>query len=72
MIKRVGAFDMIPKEDLQKIYDPYFTTKPTGTARGMGLGLAICYSIIKQHFGLITVDSQAGTGSTFLVRLPIL
>jgi PAS domain S-box-containing protein len=60
----------IPKEDLQKIYDPYFTTKPTGTARGMGLGLAICYSIIKKHDGFIDVESEPNVGSTFYVYLP--
>jgi len=60
----------IPKEDLQKIFDPYFTTKPTGTARGMGLGLAICYAIINKHDGFITVESEPGVGSTFFVYLP--
>jgi len=62
----------IPQEDLQKIYDPYFTTKPTGTARGMGLGLAICYSIIKKHDGFIDVESEPNVGSTFYVYLPAL
>jgi len=60
----------IPQENLQKIFDPYFTTKPAGTARGMGLGLAICYSIIKKHDGLIEVKSEPGVGSTFSVHLP--
>ncbi|MCX5856244.1 MAG: PAS domain S-box protein [Deltaproteobacteria bacterium] len=60
----------IAKEDLQRIFDPYFTTKPTGSARGMGLGLAICYSIIKKHDGSITVESEPGVGSTFYVYLP--
>ncbi|HET6461758.1 MAG TPA: PAS domain S-box protein, partial [Syntrophales bacterium] len=60
----------ISQEDLQKIYDPYFTTKPTGTARGMGLGLAICHSIIKKHDGFIYVESEPGVGSTFSVYLP--
>jgi signal transduction histidine kinase/ActR/RegA family two-component response regulator len=60
----------IPKEDLQKIFDPYFTTKPTGSARGMGLGLAICYAIIIKHEGVITVESEPGVGSTFFVYLP--
>jgi PAS domain S-box-containing protein len=60
----------IPKEDLQRIFDPYFTTKPTGSARGMGLGLAICYAIINKHEGVITVESEPGVGSTFYVYLP--
>jgi PAS domain S-box-containing protein len=60
----------IPKEDLQKIFDPYFTTKPTGTARGMGLGLAICYAIINKHDGFITVESEPGVGSVFFVYMP--
>ena len=60
----------IPKADLEKIFDPYFTTKPTGRARGMGLGLAICYSIIKKHDGFISVESEPGSGSTFFVYLP--
>ena len=60
----------IPKKDLEKIFDPYFTSKPTGSARGMGLGLAICYSIIKKHDGFITVESEPGIGSVFSVYLP--
>jgi two-component system cell cycle sensor histidine kinase/response regulator CckA len=60
----------IHQENLLKIYDPYFTTKPTGTARGMGLGLAICYSIIKKHDGFISVESELDVGTTFFVFLP--
>jgi two-component system, cell cycle sensor histidine kinase and response regulator CckA len=60
----------ISKENLPKIFDPYFTTKPTGSARGMGLGLAVCYSIIKKHDGFITVESEPGMGSTVIVYLP--
>jgi PAS domain S-box-containing protein len=60
----------ISQEDLQKIFDPYFTTKPSGTARGMGLGLAICYSIIKKHGGFINVESEKFVGSNFFVYLP--
>jgi PAS domain S-box-containing protein len=56
--------------DLNNIFDPFYTTAPAG--QGSGLGLSICYSIIKQHFGTINVDSRAGQGSTFTVRLPIL
>jgi PAS domain S-box-containing protein len=56
----------IPPEVLPKIFDPYFTTKESGN----GLGLAICYSIIRKHGGLITVESQPSFGSSFTVYLP--
>lgn len=54
---------------LGRVFDPFFTTKPVG--EGTGLGLSISYSIIKQHGGDITVVSQPGLGTTFLVTLPI-
>ena len=60
----------IPKENLSRIFDPYFTTKDRGSTKGMGLGLAICYSVIKQHDGLITVVSEQRSGTTFTVYLP--
>jgi len=60
----------IPEDDLHKIFDPYFTMKLTWTARGMGLGLAICYWIIKKHGGFMTVESERGVGSSFIVYLP--
>ena len=56
--------------DLNNIFDPFYTTAPAG--QGSGLGLSICYSIIKQHFGSITVDSKEDKGSTFTVKLSIL
>lgn len=56
----------IPKEHLQKIFDPYFTTKQ----RGSGLGLSTSYSIIKKHDGHMTVDSEPGKGSAFSIYLP--
>jgi PAS domain S-box-containing protein len=60
----------IAPEDLNNIFDPFYTTAPVGL--GSGLGLSICYSIIKQHFGTIIAESEAGKGSIFTVRLPIL
>jgi len=59
----------IPKENLTRIYDPFFTTKPVG--QGTGLGLSIVYDIVKAHAGRIEVASQPGQGTTFTVWLPI-
>src|SRR5581483_566887 len=56
----------ILKEHLDKIFDPYFTTKAEGT----GLGLAASYAIIKKHDGHIEVESTHGTGTTFTISLP--
>jgi two-component system, NtrC family, sensor kinase len=56
----------IPKEELDKIFDPFYTTKESGT----GLGLAITSGIIAQHGGTITVSSQLEQGSIFIIRLP--
>jgi len=56
----------IPATILPRIFDPYFTTKH----KGSGLGLATSYSIIKNHGGLITAESEVGVGSTFCVYLP--
>ncbi|MFZ6008317.1 MAG: ATP-binding protein [Nitrospirota bacterium] len=56
----------ISRENMQKIFDPYFTTKQRGT----GLGLAMVYSIIKKHDGHIEVESSAGTGTSFHIYLP--
>ncbi|MGD2092424.1 MAG: response regulator [Candidatus Aminicenantes bacterium] len=62
----------IPKEDLPKIFDPYFSTKVRGAIKGMGLGLTICYSIIQKHGGHISVISEPGQGTTVEVYLPAL
>ena len=60
----------ISEENLLKIFDPYFTTKEMGSQKGMGLGLAVAYSIITSHEGAITVESQEGVGTTFHLYLP--
>jgi signal transduction histidine kinase len=60
----------IPAENLAKIFDPYYSTKDTYSQKGLGLGLAVCYSIIKRHGGLVTVESQVGEGTTFYIYLP--
>jgi len=60
----------IPEEMLSRIFDPYFSTKEMGSRKGMGLGLAVCHSVVKKHQGAITVESKMGVGSTFRVYLP--
>jgi signal transduction histidine kinase len=59
----------IPPENLQKIMDPFFTTKEEG--KGTGLGLAICRRIIQEHHGTIQVESVVGQGTTVRLILPI-
>jgi two-component system cell cycle sensor histidine kinase/response regulator CckA len=60
----------IPEAHLSKVFDPYFTTKGMGAQKGMGLGLSVCYSVLKKHDGHITVKSQPGKGSSFVLYLP--
>jgi len=60
----------IPIQNLQRIFDPYFTTKEMASQKGMGLGLTICYSIVRRHEGLITVESEEGVGTTIHIYLP--
>ena len=59
----------IPRQNLQKIFNPFFTTKPVG--KGTGMGLAISYGIIQNHGGEISVRSEVGKGTTFTIRLPL-
>jgi two-component system NtrC family sensor kinase len=59
----------IAEEDLPRIFDPFFTTKPVG--EGTGLGLSISYGIVERHGGAITVTSKVGSGTTFIVKIPV-
>jgi signal transduction histidine kinase len=59
----------IPKQVLDKIFQPFFTTKPTG--KGTGLGLSMSYDIIKAHNGKLEVDTKAGNYTEFKISLPI-
>jgi PAS domain S-box-containing protein len=61
----------IKSSHLDRIFDPYFSTKQRGTQKGMGLGLSIAHSIIKKHRGNIAVKSAVGRGSTFYIYLPL-
>ncbi len=59
----------IPEETIKKIFDPFYTTKDVG--RGSGLGLSVTHGIIDQHGGRITVESDPGQGTRFIVGLPL-
>ncbi|HDQ44152.1 MAG TPA: hybrid sensor histidine kinase/response regulator [bacterium] len=58
----------IPKDIIDHIFEPFFSTK--GPGKGTGLGLSVCYGIVKQHEGCILVQSKVGKGSTFVVHIP--
>jgi PAS domain S-box-containing protein len=59
----------IPREHLENLFEPFFSTKAEG--KGVGLGLSVSYGIIHNHHGLIKVDSTTGRGTTFRVHLPV-
>jgi two-component system, NtrC family, sensor kinase len=58
----------IPQKILDKIFQPFFTTKPTG--QGTGLGLSLSYDIVKSHGGELKVETKEGEGSEFIIILP--
>jgi signal transduction histidine kinase len=58
----------MPQRVLDKIFQPFFTTKPTGS--GTGLGLSLAYDIVKAHGGEIKVESEEGVGTQFIIKLP--
>lgn len=60
----------IPPDLLEKIFDPYFSTKNTVSQKGLGLGLALCYSIVNKHEGHISIDSKVQEGTTVNLYLP--
>ena len=60
----------IPPEIIDKIFQPFFTTKPTG--EGTGLGLSLSYDIVKAHSGELKVETKEGEGSEFIIQLPCL
>jgi signal transduction histidine kinase len=57
------------QKTLNKIFQPFFTTKPTG--RGTGLGLSLSYDIVKAHSGDLKVNTKQGEGSEFIIILPV-
>ena len=67
-IQVVDTGSGIPESHINKIFDPFYSTKPTG--KGTGLGLSICHGIITAHGGTIHVVSEEGKGSTFVITLP--
>ncbi|MBT3368293.1 MAG: PAS domain S-box protein, partial [Nitrospina sp.] len=61
----------IPEEDIDKIFDPYFSTKERGVQKGMGLGLTTAYAVVEKHGGNIMVNSTTGVGTTVTIYLPV-
>jgi signal transduction histidine kinase len=68
-IRVVDNGNGIPQNIIDKIFQPFFTTKPTG--QGTGLGLSLSYDIIKAHGGEIKVETKEYEGSEFIIQLPI-
>ena len=58
-----------PQKIIDKIFQPFFTTKPTG--QGTGLGLSLAYDIVKAHGGEIKVETKENEGTVFIIQLPV-
>ena len=69
MIEVMDQGQGIPDELHETIFEPFYTTKPTG--QGTGLGLSLAYKIIEDHGGTLKIDSQAGLGTRVIVTLPL-
>ncbi len=69
ILKLVDTGNGIPVENLSKVFDPFFTTKEIGS--GTGLGLSLCYGIIRQHNGIIEISSEMGKGTDVTIKLPV-
>jgi signal transduction histidine kinase len=69
IIKVIDNGSGMNEEVKDKIFQPFFTTKPTG--QGTGLGLSLSYDIIKTHGGELTVETKEGEGTEFSIQLPI-
>jgi len=61
----------ISKEDLENVFDPYFSTKEMGVQKGMGLGLATAYAIVRKHGGHLAIQSSPGAGTAVNIYLPV-
>ena len=57
------------QEDLLRVFDPFFTTREVG--QGTGLGLSVCYGIVREHGGQIVATNAPGGGAVFTIELPI-
>ena len=67
-IKVIDNGNGMPQNMIDKIFQPFFTTKPTG--QGTGLGLSMSYDIVKAHGGELKVETKEGEGSVFIISLP--
>ena len=68
-IKVADNSNGIPQNIIDKIFQPFFTTKPTG--QGTGLGLSLAYDIVKAHGGELIVETEDGEGSEFIIQIPV-